>query len=97
MDDRLSAIKTAATTTDEHPKDLVLARQLADQFVADNPDLYTEYPAKNVVELVEAVDVLRLAGMEDEQWRVEAWLLHRYEPQNIGGPVEATVRIAEEG
>jgi hypothetical protein len=44
-------------------------------------------------ECVNAVSVFRQAGMAEEQWRVETWLLHRFEPQNIGGPVKAKVRV----
>lgn len=46
---------------------------------------------------VQALGVFRRAGMEDEQWKVETWLLHRYEPQNIGGPIQAKVRISTSG
>lgn len=93
MDAQLAQIKMAATDEEGHPADFESARSLADAFVADNPGLYTDYPSKSVSELVEAVDLLRSAGMEEEHWRVEAWLLHRYDPQNIGGPVDATIRI----
>lgn len=93
MDGKLAQIKMALTDAEDHPADVDEARRLADEFVAENPGYYSDYAGKSVHELVEAVDLLRSAGMEEEHWRVEAWLLHRFEPQNIGGPVEAIVRV----
>lgn len=69
------------------------ARNLSDSFVSANTDLFAEMATKNVDELVVAIDVFRAAGMEDNQWQVEAWLLHHYEPQKIGGTTDATVRV----
>ena len=72
------------------------ARSLSDAFVSENPDLFTDMQTKNVEELVKAVDVFRETGMEDNQWQVEAWLLHHYEPQKIGGVQDATVRVVSQ-
>lgn len=73
--------------------DLESARTLADEFVTANPALFTDMATKPVDELVNAVDKFREAGFEENQWQVEAWLLHHFEPQNIGGSASATVRV----
>ena len=46
-----------------------------------------------IEECVNAVSVFRQAGMAEEQWKVEVWQLHHFEPQQIGGPIQAQVRI----
>jgi hypothetical protein len=43
--------------------------------------------------LVKSVENYRETGQEAEQWKVEAWLLHHFAPQNIGGTYEAQVRV----
>lgn len=103
MHEKLEAIRNAWDKEVGDGRDEELARRLADEFVAENPDLYTDYKGRvledveGVTGLVSAVDVLRQAGMLEEQWRVEAWLLHRFNPQDIGGSVSATVRIPTMG
>ena len=91
MQDSLQAIKDQVEAGD-----VEAARTLADEYVSDNPSLFTDMQTKNVEELVTAIDVFRAAAMEDNQWQVEAWLLHHYEPQNIGGPADATVRVVSQ-
>ncbi|EUA24053.1 hypothetical protein I552_10267 [Mycobacterium xenopi 3993] len=59
--------------------------QLADEYVANHSAEFAAFPSMTVQQLVEAVDVFRAANMLEDQWRVETWLLHRFEPQNIGG------------
>lgn len=90
MHDDLKAIKDQVEAGE-----IDAARELADAFVSDNPALFTDMAALPVSELVNSVDVFRAAGMEDNHWQVEAWLLHRFDPQNIGGPAEATVRVVQ--
>lgn len=74
-------------------RDEDVARQRADDYVADNPDEFKELAKLDIEQLVNAVDVFRAAGLENDQWRVEAWLLHHFEPQSIGGTYQATVRV----
>lgn len=69
------------------------ARKLADAYVKANPDEFTELADMTIEQCVQAIDVFRAAGMEDSQWRVEAWLFHKYEPQQVGGTYEAKVRL----
>ena len=90
MQSELQEIKDAVESGDVEG-----ARNLSDAFVSENPSLFADMQTKNVEELVSAIDVFRAAAMEENQWQVEAWLLHHYEPQNIGGPADATVRVVQ--
>lgn len=94
MNETLVAIQEAWDKELDGGRDEAQARTLADQFVAANPELFTGMAEMTVAELVHSVDVFRENGMLEEQWRVEAWLLHHYEPQNIGGQAEPTVRVS---
>lgn len=93
MDTDIEQIRSAMDKETSGGRDEALARQLSDSLVAANPDQFSSLENMTVEQLVQAVDVFRAAGMEQDQWRIEAWLLHHFEPQNIGGPVEATVRV----
>ncbi|AVO21432.1 hypothetical protein PBI_NILO_34 [Mycobacterium phage Nilo] len=94
MDSQLEAIRDAASPGPG--RNLEQARDLADAFVAAHPELYPGWEDKTVHEAVSAVEILRAAGLEEEAWRAEAWILHRWEPQNIGGPAQATIRVVAE-
>lgn len=67
-------------------------RSLADAYVAEHPDEFKELSSMTVEQLVQAVDVFRAAGLKESLQRVETWLWHHFEPQNIGGPAAVTVR-----
>ncbi|CQD07347.1 hypothetical protein BN970_01385 [Mycolicibacterium conceptionense] len=90
--EELIAIRDAMDNS-EGGRDEELARQLADDYVAANPDQFTSLAEMSIEQCVAAVDVFRAAAMEDDQWRVETWLLHHFQPQTIGGPVTAQIRI----
>lgn len=68
-------------------------RRAADEYVAAHPEEFTQFEGKTLESLVKAVDVFRAAGFDEEQLRVETWLLHHFEPQNIGGVATVTVRV----
>lgn len=89
----LDAIRDAWDKDTGKGRDAAKARELADAYVAAHPDQFTELATMSLEQCVQAVDVFRAAGMADSQWRAEAWLLHHFEPQTIGGPVDAKVRI----
>lgn len=93
MNDELQAIKDAVDAEVGDGSDFDHARDLADSFVEANPDKFAEYQDHDIPALVKMVDVFREAGLEDSQWAVEAWLLHRFEPQNIGGTNRPQLRI----
>lgn len=96
MNSELEAIRDAWDKTTGDGRDEV-ARELADAYVADHEDQFASLRDMSLEQCVQALDVFRAAGMEEEQWRVEAWLLHRFEPQNIGGAAEAKVRLTQNG
>jgi hypothetical protein len=99
MQDELLAIKEAWDKDLDGGRDEVRARELADAFVANNPDLYVGFENFAIEDLVTAVDRYREAGPvgENDQWKIEAWLLHHFEPQKIGGIAEPQVRITDNG
>jgi hypothetical protein len=93
----LEAIRTAVAPDDADAghdgQDMDKARKLADAYVKAHPDEFTKFDGKSIPELVAAVDVFRAAGMDHDQWLVETWLLHTFEPQNIGGETAPQLRI----
>ena len=94
MQDELEEIKEVVDKTSGDGRDEELARSLADTVVRDNPSQFNELENKTVEELCAAIDVFRAAGDEAQVWRIEAWLLHRFEPQNIGGSAQPAIRNA---
>lgn len=95
MNEQLEEIKEAVASGE-----IDTARTLSDQYVSANPDAFSGWEAKEVdgeQGLVAAVDTYRATGMEDDQWKVEAWLLHRFNPQNIGGAAIVTIRVPDNG
>lgn len=69
-------------------------RSLADEYVAAHPEEFSEYADLTIEQLVAAVDAFRSAGIDVLRQRVETWLWHHFEPQTIGGPAVAQVRLA---
>ena len=70
---------------------------LCEAYVTAHPEEFTEIQNMSLEECVTALEVFRKAGMEDSEWRVEAWLRHHFEPQNIGGEARARVRLPGPG
>lgn len=91
MTPELEAIRDAMDNTNGD-RDMPTAVALADTYVAANPDVFAYLATMPIESCIALVDVFRDQGDEESQWRIEAWLLHRFEPQNIGGPVAAKVR-----
>lgn len=91
MDAQLEAIKAAV-----EGGDLDSARTLSDAYVDANADVFTGWESKSVdgeTGLVANCDVYRAAGRDDDLWQTEAWLLHRFLPQNIGGAAVVQIRV----
>lgn len=75
-------------------RDDAKVRKLADKYVASNSaKLYKGWDALPLELLVQMVDKARADGDEERVWQVETYLLHRFEPQNIGGGAEARIRM----
>jgi hypothetical protein len=72
-----------------------------DQKVYKQADAYVKAHAKDFAGwenlsrdvLVRTLEDYREKGQDDEETKVQIWLWHRFEPQNIGGAYEATVRV----
>jgi hypothetical protein len=93
MNKELQAIQDAWDKEVGGGRDETKARTLADKYVKAHPDEFASFADMDVHQCVKAVDVFREAGMEEDKRRVDTWILHRFDPQQIGGPAEATVRI----
>lgn len=69
---------------------------MADEYVANHPEIYDSFQDVSLEDCIAVLESFRAGGMEDKQWEIEIWILHHWEPQQIGGPVTATVRVAPE-
>lgn len=92
MANELEAIVDAMDKTTGDGRDHAKAVQLADEYVAAHPDKFTMLATLSLEACVALVDAFRAAEEWEALFLVEAWLLHKFEPQNIGGPMIATVR-----
>jgi hypothetical protein len=90
---QLEAIKDAMDKATGDGRDREKAVQLADKYVKAHPDLFAGLDKISLPILVQLLSEHRNAGNEEEQWNVEAWLLHHYPPQKIGGEYHAEVRL----
>ena len=93
MNAELEAIRFAWDKNTGDGRDEDGTRSMCDAYVEAHPEQFAELRNMSLEQCVQALSVFRAAGMETSQWEVETWLLHRYEPQQIGGDVQATVRI----
>lgn len=97
MNSDLEAIKDAWDKTTGEGRDEAGTRALADAYVAANPSEFEDYLDMSLEDCVKSVENARTLGLESAQWRAETWLLHRFEPQKIGGAAEARIRIPGPG
>lgn len=93
MNAELEAIKDAWSKETGNGRDEDGTRSMCDAYVSAHPEQFTSLKDMTLEQCVNAVSVFRNAGMEEEQWKVEVWLLHHFEPQQIGGPIRTVVRI----
>lgn len=82
------------TKNTKSSRDEEKTRQLADKYVKAHPEEFAELKDLSEPECVKALEVFRAAGMEESEWKVQAWLFHRFEPQKIGGQHDSVVRVA---
>jgi hypothetical protein len=85
-----------------HPGQFITLRGLSEFHPAEGEpercaDCGASPGATHPCQCVKALSVFRQAGMEEEQWKVEVWLLHHIAPQTIGGPIVARVRLPGTG
>lgn len=93
MNDDLQAIKDAWDKTTGDGRDEEGTRAMADAYVAGHADEYAGFDNIPLDVLVTMESDARNRGDLDETWKIETWLLHRFEPQNIGGVYQAQVRL----
>jgi hypothetical protein len=90
----LAEVHAAWDKTEGEGRDEDLTRSLADAYVEEHPDEFTELSSLSLEDLVKALDVFRAAGLTESVQRIDCWLWHHFEPQNIGGPAAVTVRVS---
>jgi hypothetical protein len=99
MNAELEAIKDAMDKSTGDGRDHPNACTLAEAYVEAHPEQYADdiyensLATRSVEDLVKAVDVFRAAGMEEQQWIIETFLLAKFEPQNIGGTSQVVLRV----
>lgn len=93
MNAELEAIRFAWDKNTGDGRDEDGTRAMCDAYVEAHPEQFNSLREMSLEQCVTALSTFRAAGMEEEQWKVEVWLLHRFEPQQIGGPIQAQVRI----
>lgn len=95
MNAELEAIRESWDKSTGDGRDEVGTRALCDAYVTAHPELFTELADMTLEECVSAVTVFRNAGMEESQWNTEVWLLYHFEPQQIGGTYQPTIRVVQ--
>lgn len=93
MKSEFAAIKDLWDSETGEGRDWEMVRQLSDEYVAAHPDEFESFQSLDEVQCVKALEVFREAGLEDDEYRVQVWIWHHFEPQEIGGTYKATVRV----
>lgn len=89
MNEQLEDIKAA---WDAEDRDAELVRGMSDAYVEAHPEEFSSYDGLDEKQLVKALEVFRDAGLEEDAFKVQVWLWHYFEPQEIGGTYRAKVR-----
>lgn len=66
---------------------------LADSYVEAHPEEFAGMEHLDLPVLVAALEKARESGDEAQEWKFQTFLFHHFEPQNIGGVHQATVRV----
>ena len=77
---------------DAEERDFDAVRVLCDEYVDAHPDEFASFEGLDERACVKALEVFRAAGLEDDEFRVQVWIWHHFEPQEIGGTYRAKVR-----
>lgn len=93
MNAEFEAIKEAWNSETGEGRDEELVRDMSDTYVADHPDEFTSFDGLDAAQCVKALEVFRAAGLEEDEFRVQVWIWHHFEPQEIGGTYKAKVRV----
>jgi hypothetical protein len=68
-------------------------RKLADKYVAAHKADFAGFEHLSLDALVKTLEGYRESGDEEGEWKIQTWLFHHFEPQNIGGTYEAQLRV----
>ena len=99
MNAELKAIRDAWDPGDpvakniDSKRDTVKTLKLADKYVAAHPEEFVGLLEKSLEDCVKTLEVFRDAGLTEDEWRVQTWLFHRFEPQSIGGVYQPQLRV----
>lgn len=99
MNKDLEAIRAAWDPGDPETKNVKAKRdagavlKLADKYVSAHKADFAGWENLSQELLVRLVEESRDRGDEESEWKAQTWLFHRFEPQNVGGPFEAKVRL----
>jgi hypothetical protein len=91
VNEGLAAFKAAWQASSE-TKDRSEPHALADAYVDAHPELVARYDAFDIPDLVALLEAARDRGDEERVVEIDLWLLHAFEPQQIGG--QATARVS---
>ena len=93
MNSELETIRDAWDKDTGAGREEARTREMCDAYVTSHPEQFMSLRDMTLEDCVTAVGVFRQAVMEEEQWKVEVWLLHRFLPQQIGAQLQAQIRI----
>ena len=86
-DSELEKIKDALDKNTGGGREYAAGVELAKKYVADYPDYFADLEGKSIEDCVKTVEAFRAAGLEEWEWRGEAYIIATFEPQKIGGDV----------
>jgi hypothetical protein len=98
----LDAILAALEANGDAPGEIDKARDLSAKYVQAHPDEFADFAAWGtgqdaLEQTVRACETFRTSGMREMWARAEAWHFYTWEPQQIGGNVQPTVRNLFQG
>lgn len=67
--------------------------EMCKSYVEAHSDEFEKVKDLTIEECVSALSVFRAAGYDEDAQRLEVWLRYHFEPQHIGGPMQARVRL----
>lgn len=92
MNAELEAIRDTLDKQTGDGRDYDGAVDLADAYIAANPEQFTEFAEDDIEDSVKALEAYRNAGRDELEWRAQTWILHKWHPQQIGGTVQPSIR-----
>lgn len=66
---------------------------MCDDYVEAHSGEFGLFRDKEEDDVVKMLEAFRQLALDEDAWRAQAWLFHKYEPKNVGGPMKSVVRI----